>query len=72
MDGRGLLRINQYELYETIGVGSYGVVKKCTDMDTLKTYAVKVIPRKQYIEHSEDSVTNKVGIQVEMACLLQL
>ena len=45
-DGRGRTQINQYELGETLGVGKYGVVKVCTDLATMETYAVKIIPRK--------------------------
>ena len=46
--GSGRACINQYELGKTLGVGSYGLVKKCTDLETFKVYAVKIIPRKQF------------------------
>ena len=42
----GARMINQYQLGETIGRGSYGVVKLCTDLNTDQTYAVKIIRRK--------------------------
>ena len=42
----GAQMINQYQLGETIGRGSYGHVKLCSDLNTDKTYAVKIIHRK--------------------------
>ena len=32
----------------TVGVGSFGKVKKCINTETRQIYAVKIIPRNQY------------------------
>ena len=42
----------------TIGLGSFGKVKKCLNSENGKTYAVKIIPRTQYIGASA-SIDNK-------------
>ena len=48
-EGRGgRSRINQYELGERLGQGSYGTVRTSTDLDSMKVYAVKIIPRRQF------------------------
>lgn len=33
----------------TLGVGSYGTVKKCLDQNTGKSYAVKIIPKSRFV-----------------------
>ena len=73
LDGKGRARINQYELYETLGKGSYGLVKTCTDIDTLQVYAVKIIPRCQYKPlFFGYSGQTQHQVEMEMACLLKL
>ena len=32
----------------TVGIGSFGKVKKCMNTETGQIYAVKIIPRNQY------------------------
>ena len=43
--GGGKKMINQYQLLATVGIGSYGKVKKCLDTVSGKIFAVKIIAR---------------------------
>ena len=43
--GGGKKMINQYQLLATVGIGSYGKVKKCLNTESGKIFAVKIIAR---------------------------
>lgn len=47
IDGEEYEQLNNYILKETLGNGSYGVVRHCTDQVTNLDYAIKIISKKR-------------------------
>ena len=57
--------INQYVLLETLGVGSYGKVKKCRDSKNQELYAMKIIRRSKVKRKVFDDTKSGIGDVVD-------
>ena len=58
-------KINQYILLETLGIGSYGKVKKCRDSKTQELYAMKIIRRSRVKKKVVDDAKSGIGDVVD-------
>lgn len=65
---KGKRRINQYELGEVLGRGTYGKVRLCTDLNTAQVYAVKIL-RKSLLKRKRIGQFGNAlqGVQREIA-----
>lgn len=58
-------RINQYVMMGTLGIGSYGKVKKCRDVDKQELFAMKIIKRSRVRKKKVDDTTSGIGAAVD-------
>lgn len=58
-------RINQYVMMDTLGIGSYGKVKKCRDINKSELFACKVIKRNKVRKKKVDETMSGIGNAVE-------
>ena len=67
-------RINQYVMMETLGVGSYGKVKKCRDTKTQELFAMKIIKRSKVKKKPVNDTMSGIGVVVdqEMSILTKI
>ena len=61
-------------MLNTLGVGSYGKVKRCKDSNTDKFYAIKIIKRDKVIKKKVNDAVSGIGaaIEAEMDCLTKV
>ena len=52
----------QYRLREKIGQGAYSIVKRCIDIETGKTYAVKIVSKLGLADKEEKELRDEVHI----------
>ena len=58
-------KINQYIMLETLGIGSYGKVKKCRNTNNQELYAMKIIKRSKVKKTTIDDTKSGIGDVVE-------
>ena len=58
-------RINQYVMMGTLGIGSYGKVKKCRDVNKQELFAMKIIKRSRVRKKKVDDSTSGIGAAVD-------
>ena len=67
-------RINQYVIMDTLGIGSYGKVKKCRDSNNQELFAMKIIKRSKVKKREVNDAMSGIGVVVdqEMQCLTKI
>ena len=66
--------VNQYIMLDTLGVGSYGKVKKCRDSTKQELFAMKIIKRSKVKTRPVNDAVSGIGVVVdqEMSCLTKI
>lgn len=63
-----MAKINDYELLQQIGSGSYSVVHKAIDKRTRQLCAIKILERKKFLKNSSmDRLIQEIEIQKKLA-----
>ena len=67
-------KIKQYIMLETLGIGSYGKVKKCRNTNNQELYAMKIIKRSKVKKTTIDDTKSGIGnvVEQEMQILTEI